>query len=80
VDWKREFREMLAEDKFSTDSDIENFADKHNVPCGRVFHYLDELKTKGTRCEGCKHIGFRYSMYPCNICNRAPYIKDMYER
>ena len=29
---------------------------------------------KDSKCDGCKHIGFRYpyaSMYPCNACVRA---------
>ena len=79
MDWKEEFKSTYEAGMFRTDSDIEDFADSHGLEWGEVFDYLFLLGTIGTPCEGCKHIGFRYSMYPCNSCNRAPGIQDRYE-
>lgn len=77
--WKEEFKNKYLVGDFRTDSDIEDFADERNLSWGEVFDCLDELQTAGTPCEKCKHIGFRYSMYPCNSCSRRPGIIDMYE-
>lgn len=79
MNWKEEFKQQVKDRKFRTDSDLEDFADEHGLECGEVFDYLFILETIGTPCEGCKNIGFRYSMYPCNACSRAPGIKDRYE-
>ena len=79
MDWKEEFKKMLNEGKFTTDSDIEDFADERNLDWGEVFDYLAVLEMAGTPCEGCRYIGFRYSMYPCNTCSRRPDIIDRYE-
>lgn len=79
MDWKEEFKNKLKDGEFNTDSDLEDFADEHELECGEVFDYLFILQTVGTPCEGCKHIGFRYSMYPCNSCSRMPGVIDRYE-
>lgn len=80
MDWKEEFRNKYLVGDFRTDSDIEDFADEKELDYGEVFHYLDKLQTVGTICEGCKHIGFRYSMHPCNSCTRRQGMSDRYER
>lgn len=79
MDWKEEFKTKYSQNEFHTDSDIENYADERNLDYGEVFHHLDKIQTVGTKCEGCKHIGYRFSMHPCNVCIRATFIKDMYE-
>ena len=79
MDWKEEFRQMYEEDNFRTDSDIIGFAEERNLDIGKVMNYFDTILTIGTPCEGCKHIGMRYSISPCNHCSRRPGFKDMYE-
>ena len=80
MDWKEEFKNKYLVGDFRTDSDIEDFADEHALKWVEVFDYLAILETTGTVCEKCKHIGFRYSMYPCNSCIRRQGMSDRYER
>ena len=77
--WQNLFKEKLAAGEFSTDSDIEDFADECGVSYGSVFRYLDVLTSIGTPCEKCKHIGYRYNMFPCISCSKNPEIKDRFE-
>lgn len=77
--WQQLFKEKYAAGEFNTDSDIEDFAEECGVGYGSVFHYLDVLTSIGTPCERCKHIGYRYSMFPCNCCSKNPEIKNRFE-
>ena len=79
MDWKEEFKQKCDAGEFHTDSDLFDFAEERNLDSGEVIHYLDVLQTIGTPCEKCKHIGFRYSMHPCNGCSRRPGVIDRYE-
>lgn len=62
-----------------TDSDIEDIAEKYCIPFNEIFSAIHELSVKGTSCEGCRYIGFRFSLSPCSSCSRNPEIKDYFE-
>lgn len=77
--WEKLLKEKYETKAFSSDSDLENFAEEYGVNLGDVFDYIFVLTSIGTPCEKCKYIGYRYRMYPCNNCSRNPDIKDMFE-
>lgn len=64
--------------KLRSDSDMEDFAELHDVALRDVEVETWRYITKGTPCEGCKHVAFYGSgMYPCAVCARKN--KDHYE-
>lgn len=53
----------------------------HGFSAGKWEHRMASLMAKGTPCEGCEHICFRFpypGMHPCNDCRRAV-TKDYYQ-
>ena len=86
MDWKEEFIRLLESSEISTSSEIDDYADEHNLPVADVWQcfteYRDECLIKqsiGTPCEGCKHVtrigGLISSCYEC-CRNKA----DFYEK
>ena len=69
-------RELI--DSFNTDSDITDYAEKHNISEGKLFEEIAQFNAKGTVCYGCQHVTMYDDMYPCNCCSRTK--KDMFER
>ncbi len=85
MNWKEEFIKLLEADKISTDSEIDDYADEHNLSAADVWHcyaeYRDDCLIKqsiGTPCEGCRYVtrigGFVSPCYEC--CRNRP---DFYE-
>ena len=64
--------------KGCTASRLEDFARAYHVSVREVFRTVAEW-TAPSNCKGCEHVVFFSSMYPCNICSRRPFVKDMYE-
>ena len=63
MNWKKEFIKLLEADKFSTDSEIDDYADEHNLPAAEVWQCVANYNISclikgsiGTPCEGCKHV------------------------
>ncbi|MBQ6855535.1 MAG: hypothetical protein IJO13_00355 [Lachnospiraceae bacterium] len=67
-------------DKNLTDDDIFDISEELKISTKKITYFLLQMQVKGTPCEGCKHIGFRFppSMYPCADCKRI-HTKDYYE-
>ena len=63
--------------KGCTDNDIMDFCEAHKIPYKEAFHLFAEYKAPKV-CEGCKHVDYYNSMYPCNSCSRP--LKDLYEK
>ena len=85
MNWKEEFIKLLEAETFKTDSEIDDYADEHNLPAADIWHcyaeYRDDCLIKqsiGTPCEGCKYVtrigGFISPCYEC--CRNRP---DFYE-
>lgn len=60
----------LVTSKHCTDSDIEDFCDKHKVAYRDAFHTL-AIWCAPECCQGCKHIDLYPSMPPCASCSRG---------
>lgn len=72
-------KQALLDGQLVTDSDIYDFAEGHGLEESDVSDAVWEILSADTPCAGCKHIAFRYSMFPCNSCFRQPSIIDRYE-
>ena len=86
MDWKKEFVRLLESHEISTNFEIDDYADEHNLPIADVWQcfaeYRDNCLIKqsiGTPCEGCKYVtqvdGFTS---PCYECRRNK--TDYYEK
>lgn len=75
---KSELREKLTNDNHTTDSDIEDFCDEHDLPRKNVFHYIATQLAPDV-CKGCKYVDQYNSLYPCKMCSRAHH-EDFYEK
>lgn len=74
--WKEELTTLL--ENGCTDSDIEDFVQKHKGTDGReIWDFVGEYYAP-EQCKGCKHIQM-LEMYPCNVCSRNRISEDHYE-
>lgn len=83
MNWKEEFIELLEAGTFKTDSEIDDYADEHNLPATDVWqcvaHYNVSCLIKssiGALCEGCKHVA--EGSIICRDCCRNK--TDFYEK
>lgn len=83
---KEEFIKLLESGAFKTNSEIDDYADEHNLPAAKVWQWFSEYRDDylikqsiGTPCEGCKYVtqidGFTP---PCYECCRSK--SDYYEK
>lgn len=83
---KEEFIKLLEEQAFKTNSEIDDYADEHNLPAAKVWQWFSEYRDDclikqsiGTPCEGCKYVtqidGFTPPCYEC--CRNK---SDFYEK
>lgn len=76
MDWKEELKNLI--EKGCSDSDIEDFLNKHPEINGRkIWDYAYEYNAPA-ECKGCKHIQMK-GMMPCINCKRRVHLKDYYE-
>lgn len=85
MNWKKEFIKLLEAGTFKTDSEIDDYADEHNLPAADVWRcfakYRDDCLIKqsiGTPCEGCKYVTVIKDWVPCRNCYRNKV--DCYEK
>lgn len=86
MDWKEEFIRLLKTGSFKTDSDIDDYADEHNLPIADVWQCFAEYRYEclieqsiGTPCEGCKYVTQIEGLTPpCYECYRNK--ADFYEK
>lgn len=80
--WKEEFIKLLKTGTFKTDSEIDDYADEHDLPAVEVWQWFSEYRDKclikqsiGTPCEGCKYVTRIEGSVPCYECcrNKADY-------
>lgn len=84
-DWKKEFIKLLEAGTFKTNSEIDDYADEHDLPAADVWQcfaeYKDDYLIKqsiGTPCEGCKYVTQIGDLTPpCYECCRNK--TDFYE-
>lgn len=77
MNWKEEFIKLLEAETFQTASDIDDYADEHNLPAADVWQcftkYEESVLIKqsiGTPCEGCKYVVTQEGWGPCDDCCR----------
>ena len=82
---KEEFIKLLEEQTFKTNSEIDDYADEHNLPAARVWQWFSEYgddclikQSIGTPCEGCKYVTQVDGCTPCYECCRNK--SDYYEK
>lgn len=68
-EWKKKLNENIANRNIRTDSDVEYFCDKNNLPYGAVFSYIQEQSIP-EECKGCKYSG-TYPQGMCVSCRRG---------
>ena len=86
MNWKEEFVKLLEAGTFKTNSEIDDYADEHNLPAADVWQcvaeYRDDCLIKqaiGTPCEGCKYVAqIDGPTSPCYECCRNK--TDFYEK
>lgn len=75
-------REKYENGKIRTDSDVIELAEEYGTGYRQISRILDRLKTEGTPCEGCGHIGERFCGNYDSICRRCSKVvktKDCFE-
>lgn len=84
MNWKEEFIKLLEEQAFKTNSEIDDYADEHNLPAAKVWQWFSEYRDDclikqsiGTPCEGCKYVTQVDGCAPCYECCRNK--ADFYE-
>lgn len=84
MNWKEEFIKLLEAGTFKTNSEIDDYADEHNLPVADVWQcyaeYRNDYSIKqsiGTPCEGCKYVIIGRGWGPCDNCCRNK--TDFYE-
>ena len=86
MNWKEEFIKLLEAQTFKTNSEIDDYADEHNLPAAKVWQWFSEYRDDclskqsiGTPCEGWIYVtqtdGFTP---PCYECYRNK--SDYYEK
>lgn len=86
MNWKEEFIKLLEAKTFKTDSEIDDYADEHNLSAAIVWQWFSEYRddclikqSTGTPCEGCKYVTQIDSLTsPCYDCCRNK--TDFYEK
>lgn len=85
MNWKEEFIKSLEEQTFKTNSEIDDYADEHNLPAAKVQQWFSEYRDDclikqsiGTPCEGCKYVTQVDGCVPCYECCRNK--TDFYEK
>lgn len=85
MNWKEEFIKLLEAQAFNTNSEIDDYADEHNLPAADVWQCFEEYKDDclikqsiGTPCEGCKYVITSRGWGPCDDCCRNK--PDCYEK
>lgn len=85
MNWKEEFIKLLEEQAFKTNSEIDDYADEHNLPAAKVWQWFSEYRDDclieqsiGTPCEGCKYVTQTDGFTPCYECCRNK--SDFYEK
>ena len=86
MNWKEEFIKLLETGSFKTNSEIDDYADEHNLPITDIWQYFAEYRDDylikqsiGTLCEGCKYVTQIDSLTsPCYDCCRNK--TDFYEK
>lgn len=87
MNWKEEFIKLLEAGNFKTDSEIDDYADEHNLPISAVWQWFSDYRNEclikqsiGTPCEGCKYVtqteGFTPPCYEC-CRNKADYYEKV---
>lgn len=74
MDWKKELNKILKNG--CTDSNIEDFIEKHPEINENVWDYVFEYNAP-VCCKGCKYIQYS-GMHPCQNCSRRNTLKDYY--
>lgn len=74
MDWKKELNKILKNG--CTDSNIEDFIEKHPEINENVWDYVFEYDAPAC-CKGCKYIQYS-GMHPCQNCSRRNTLKDYY--
>ncbi len=86
MNWKKEFIKLLESRAFATNSEIDDYADEHNLPVADVWQcfseYMEDCLIKqsiGTPCEGCKYVVQTKGSIPCYECcrNKADFYKKI---
>lgn len=75
-------REKYENGEIRTDSDVIELAEEYGTGYRQISRILDRLKTEGTPCEGCGHIGERFCGNYDSICRRCSKVvktKDCFE-
>lgn len=82
---KEEFIKLLEAQTFKTNSEIDDYADEHNLPATEVWQWFSEYRDDclikqsiGTPCEGCKYVTRVEGFIPCYECCRSK--SDYYEK
>lgn len=85
MNWKEEFIKLLEEGNFKTNSEIDDYADEHNLHISEVWQWFAEYRDNylikqsiGTPCEGCKYVARIEGSVPCYECCRNK--ADFYEK
>ena len=75
MNWKEEFIKLLESGAFKTNSEIDDYADDHNLSVLEVWQWFAEYRDAclikqsiGTPCEGCKHVA--EGSIICRDCRR----------
>lgn len=84
--WKEEFIRLLKTETFKTSSEIDDYADEHNLSVADVWQCFAEYRdgrlieqSVGTPCEGCKYVTQIGGLTPpCYECCRNK--ADFYEK
>ncbi len=75
-------REKYENGEIGTDSDVIDLAKEYGTGYRQISRILNRLKTEGTPCEGCRHVGERFfGNYNsiCRSCSRVVKTKDCFE-
>ena len=85
MNWKEEFIKLLEAQTFKTNSEIDDYADEHNLPAAKVWQWFSEYRNDclikqsiGTPCEGCKYVAQVDGCAPCY--ERCRNKTDFYEK
>ena len=75
---KEEFIKLLKAGTFKANSEIDGYADEHNLPAAEVWQWFSEYRDDclikqsiGTQCEGCKYVTRIEGFVPCYECCRG---------
>lgn len=82
---KEEFIKLLEAQTFKTNSEIDDYADEHNLSAATVWQWFSEYRDDclikqsiGTQCEGCKYVTRIEDFILCYKCYQSNF--DYYEK